>query len=262
MEKELDFFEKEKFFTSFGDQNLKTVIEKLPFALFVVGPEEKVLYLNAAAERIYQCKFSTVLHQQLSKVLFLNNPKIISEALADIFHGRKKIMVEWDEEQYYEGRIFWRQGHLFPVLNQQGTVEYGIVLILDVTEQMRTEKRLKKSLEEFQLLFEKSPDPILVLRGDQIIGANAAWGKMMGGAKEDFLGKSIGDISPETQGKGVFSKKLAEEKIYDTLAGKPQLFKWKYLTKQGEIIKTEVNFTSLSSPEIPSLIQAIVRKNI
>jgi hypothetical protein len=32
---------------------------------------------------------------------------------------------------------------------------------------MRTEKRLKKDLEEFQLVLEKSPDPILILKADQ-----------------------------------------------------------------------------------------------
>ena len=63
MEQEMDFFEKEPFFTSLGDKNLRALLEKLPFPLFVVGPEEKILYLNAIAEKIYQCRFSAVINQ-------------------------------------------------------------------------------------------------------------------------------------------------------------------------------------------------------
>lgn len=261
MEQELDFLEKGNFFILLGEKNLRVLIEKLPFPLFVVGPEEKVLYLNAVAEIMYQCRFSIVMNQPLSKVLFLTNPKIISKALSDVFQGRKIITEEWEEEQYSEGRIFWRQGYFVPLFNQQGTVDYGVVFIIDITERMRTEKKLRRGLEEFQLLFEKSPDPILILKADQIVGANVAWEKMMGGDKEEFLGRSIWDISPEFQEGGISSRKLAEKKISEALAGDPQLFTWHYHTKNGSIIKTEVNLTAISSPGLPSLIQAVVRKN-
>ena len=101
MEQEMDFTEKELFFASLGDKNLRVLLEKLPFPLFVVGPEEKILYLNAIAEKIYQCRFSAVINQQLSKVLFLIDPMIISKALSNIFRGRKIIIEEWEEEQYH-----------------------------------------------------------------------------------------------------------------------------------------------------------------
>jgi PAS domain S-box-containing protein len=262
MEQEMDFFEKEPFFTSLGDKNLRALLEKLPFPLFVVVPEEKILYLNAIAEKIYQCNFSFVINQPLSKVLFLIDPTIISKALTNVFRGRKIIIEEWEEEQYCEGRIFWRQGHFIPLFNQHGKAEYGVVFIIDITERMRTEKRLKKGLEEFQLFFEKYPDPILILKEDQIRGANNAWEKMMGGKKEEFFGKSIWEISPESQEGDIPSRKMSEEKISSALAGSSQLFTWHFLAKNGSLIKTEVNLTAISSPETPSLIQAIVRRNI
>jgi PAS domain S-box-containing protein len=262
MEQEMDFFEKEPFFTSLGDKTLWTLLEKLPFPLFVVGPEEKILYLNAIAEKIYQCKFSAVINQPLSKVLFLIDPMIISKALAGIFRGGKIIIEEWEEEQYCEGRILWRQGYFIPLFNQHGTVEKGVVFIIDITERMRTEKILRKGLEEFQLFFEKSPDPILILKADQIRGANNAWEKMMGEGKEEFFGKSLWEISPESQEGDIPSRKMSEEKISAALAGSSQLFTWNFLAKNGSLIKTEVNLTAISSPEMPSLLQAVVRKSI
>ena len=111
------------------------------------------------------------------------------------------------------GRFFWRQGYFVPLFNQQGTVDYGIVFIIDITEQMRTEKKMRRGLEKFQLLFEKSPGPILVLKVDYIVAANVAWKKMIGGDKKEFLGKSIWEISPELQEGGIFSGKLAEKNI-------------------------------------------------
>ncbi len=145
---------------------------------------KKFFTCNAIAEKIYQCSFSAVINQPLSKILFLIDPTIISKALTNIFRGRKIIIEEWEEEQYCEGRIFWRQGHFIPLVNQHGKV---VVFIIDITERMRTEKKLKKSLEEFQLFFEKSPDPILILKADRIRGANNAWEKMMGGEREEFF---------------------------------------------------------------------------
>jgi len=41
MEQEMDFFEKEPFFTSLGNKNFRALLENLPFPLFVVGPVEK-----------------------------------------------------------------------------------------------------------------------------------------------------------------------------------------------------------------------------
>ncbi|HRR05554.1 MAG TPA: PAS domain S-box protein [Candidatus Woesebacteria bacterium] len=262
MEQEINFLEKEPFFTSLGDKNLRALLEKLPFPLFVVDPEEKILYLNAIAEKIYQCRFSTVINQQLSRVLFLIDPTITAKALANIFRGRKIIIEEWEEEQYCEGRILWRQGYFFPLFNQHGKVDYGVVAIIDITEWMRTEKALRKGLEEFRLFFEKSPDPILILKTDQIRGANNAWGEMMGGKKEEFFGKSIWEISPESQEGGIPSRKMSEEKISAALTGSPQLFTWHFLAKNGSLIKTEVNLAAISSPEMPLLLQAIVRKSI
>jgi len=84
----------------------------------------------------------------------------------------------------------------------------------------------------------------------------------MGETKEEFFGKSIWEISPEFQEGGSPSRKIAEEKISAALAGSSQLFTWHFLAKNGSLIKTEVNLTAISSPEMPSLIQAIVRKNI
>jgi PAS domain S-box-containing protein len=254
-----DHPEKKDFFSLRDEKILQNLIEKLPFPLFIVNSEEKVLYLNRAAEIIYQCQLSTVINRPLSQVLFLIEPKIISNALKEIFKGRRLLIEEWKEEQYYEGRIFWRQGYFFPLIGPEDKVSSGVVVIIDITERIRKEKSLRKSLEEFRLFFENSPEPIFILKADQIVGCNLASEKMLGRGREEFLGKNFWEISSEFQEGGASSKKLAQEKISEALTGNYQLFQWSYQSKDRKIIKTETKLIPLSSHE-DLLLQVVIRE--
>ncbi|MCX8012347.1 MAG: PAS domain S-box protein [Desulfobacterota bacterium] len=241
--------EKDELFNYIGEKNLQNLIEKLPFPLFIVNSEEKVLYLNEAAEKIYQCDHSTSISRPLAQILFLIETEIISNALREIFKGQKLLIEEWKEEQYYEGRIFWRQGYFFPLVNPEGKVNYVVVIILDITERIRTEKSLRKSLDEFRRFFENSFSPIFILKADQLVGCNLAGEKMLGKPREEFLEKNLWEICPEFQEDNIPSEKLAQEKVRAALNGSTQSFKWNYKGKNGKVIKTETKLTPLTSSE-------------
>lgn len=135
--------------------------------------------------------------------------------------------------------------------------------IIDITERVRSEKKLMKSQEQYRLLFEKAPDAILIMKDDQIIGANPACERIMGYKKEELNGKRIWEVSPEFQAQGISSRDVAEDKINKALTGELQFFKWQYLSKRGRIISTQVSLAAMVIPGMPhtaSLIQAIVRE--
>lgn len=248
---------------TFGSQNLQTLLEKLPFAIIVMDAEERVLYLNAAAERLYQCRFATVVNKPVSSLMFLSKPQMISEAVERAFKNNIMVNLEWDEEQYYEGRVFWRQGTILPLPDQNGKVESAVMTILDVTETVRSQNKLLKSLEHYQALFEYAPDAILILKETQIIGANPAGEKLTGYKKEELNGKYLWELSPELHAPSIASKNIAEEKVSNALRGDSQLFAWKCLTKAGKLLATEVNLALMSSPHVPQsipLLQAVIRE--
>jgi len=263
MEQRMEFSRKESFFSVFGFQNLKIFFEKLPFVVVVVDSEERVLYINAAGERLYECNFSNVEKMPLSKMMFLSNPRIITDAVARVFKGETIFRLEWEEEQYYEGRVFWRQGTLFPLTDQKGNVTYAAISIIDITEHMRLQKKLMRSQEQYRLLFESAPDAILILNGYQIIGANPASERIMGYKKEELVGKRMGEISPDFQTEGILAKDMIEDNIAKALNGEAQFFEWKCVCKNGEIMNTQVSLATMGTPDTPqptSFLQAIVRK--
>ncbi len=237
--------EKEAFFTGFGEHNLRTLVEEFLVPIIVVDSKERVLYINAAGEKLYQRRFGSVAHKPLSNVLFISDPKIIAEALRTVFRGKVVWDLRWEEEQYYEGRIFWRQAHMLPLFNSEGAVDYAVIMIHDITGQMRSEKKLMKSQEHYRLIFESAPDGILILQGEVIIGANQACERILGYTKEELSGKRIEEISPELQAPGVSSKGTAEDTIKKALAGETQFYQWHWLSKTGEVISTQMSLTSL-----------------
>jgi len=237
--------EKEAFFTRFGERNLMTLLEKFLIPIIVVDAKEGILYINGAGEKMYQCRFLSVVNKPLSQILFISDPEIIAEAIKTVFRGKVVWDLQWEEEQYYEGRIFWRQAHMLPLFDSGGIVKYAVIMIHDITGQKRSEKQLLKSQEHYRLIFEGAPDGIFILQGHVIIGANRAGERILGYTKGGLCGKRIEEISPGFQAPGISSKERAEDTVKRALAGEPQRYQWQWLTKTGEVISTHMSLAAL-----------------
>ena len=80
-----------------------------------------------------------------------------------------------------------------PVRDRDGTVTGILGVCTDIT----TTKRLET---ELQSLYESFPDAYLVIRSDgQILDCNPAAERLLRGEREEILGRSVLDISPEVQ---------------------------------------------------------------
>jgi PAS domain S-box-containing protein len=245
MKQQIGIEEKEAFFKGFGEQNLKTLVERLLVPLIVVDAKERVVYINEAGEKLCQQLLVSVAHKPLSQVLFISDPKVLAEALKTVLGGKVVWDLRWEEEQYYEGRVFWRQAHMLPLFDAQGAVEHAVIMIQDITGQMRSEKKLMKSQEHYRLIFEGAPDGILILQGEVIIGANKACERILGYTEEELRGKRIEELSPDLQGGSISSKEMAEETTKQALAGKTQRYQWQWLTKTGAVISTHMSLAAL-----------------
>lgn len=247
MEQQSGIENKEAFFRTFGEHHLRTLVEKFLLPLIVVDAKERVIYINGAGEKLYQCRFQSAADKPLSQILFISDPRIIAEAIRTVFRGKVVWDLQWEEEQYYEGRIFWRQAHMFPLFNAEGMVEYAVILIQDITPQRRSEKKLMKSQEHYRLIFEGAPDGILILQGDVIIGANRAAEQILGYSTGELSGKRIEELSPEFQAPDIASKERTEDTLKKALGGESQRYRWQWLSKTGEIISTRVSLSALAA---------------
>ena len=94
----------------------------------------------------------------------------------------------------------------------------------------------RESEAEFRLLFEKSPDAMLLLDGDVFIDCNQAAAEMMHCAsKQQLLALHLYDISPERQPDGRLSTEKAHALIATAFREGSVQFEWLHRRVDGEV---------------------------
>ncbi|OGU77824.1 MAG: hypothetical protein A2V93_00430 [Ignavibacteria bacterium RBG_16_34_14] len=128
----------------------------------------------------------------------------------------------------------------------------------EITELYEAEKLVKESNVRYKTLFESANHAIFILKDDAIIELNSKALEMFAGTKEELLGKTPYDLSPEFQPDGNKSIEKAQEKIKNILKGEAQFFEWQHKKLDGSLFDAEVSLNSITfNNEI--VILAVVR---
>lgn len=100
----------------------------------------------------------------------------------------------------------------------------------------------KEAQQTYKAIFENSSDGMFLL-DDVFLDCNDAVCKLFNCKKEDIVGKSPVEFSPEHQPDGQTSMKSATEKIEKAKKGEPQRFYWVHKRKDGSLFDTEVSLS-------------------
>lgn len=89
-----------------------------------------------------------------------------------------------------------------PIKNQAGVIIGASKVVRNITEQVKTEAKLRESEERFRILFESSPTAILLSNDRaEYIDANPAYEQISGYTAEELYGKTaidIGTLPPDS----------------------------------------------------------------
>ena len=113
----------------------------------------------------------------------------------------------------------------------------------DITEKKISEEALIESEKRFRSLFEASAEGICIL-SDKYEECNARLYNLFGCPKEEIIGHTPWEFSPDIQPDGKNSKESALEKINLAQMGIPQYFYWQHKRKDNSLIDTEVSLKS------------------
>jgi PAS domain S-box-containing protein len=193
-----------------------------------------------------------------------------------------RLLYPSDEEYDYVGRekyqeiaekgtgtveTYWRRkdGEVINVLLSSTPIKHddhslGITFTaLDITDRKRVEEELREEEHKYRVLFETANDGIFLQEpADGFVDCNENGTRMLGLRKEDIIGRSPADFSPERQPEGRLSLEVTEEKLRAGCAGQPQHFEFQIVRADGGTLDVEI---SLNRFEMGGsfLLQSIIR---
>lgn len=134
-------------------------------------------------------------------------------------------------------------------VNPQGEIEKISGIVIDITSQVKTEKKIIESEKLFYAVLESSPNAIFIEDEDgNILDVNQNACEFQGLTKESLIGKNISDLIPESEHinvKAEFKRLFNEESsIHNSKA-------WK---GSGEIKNVEIKAVKIIYKNLPALL--------
>ena len=160
------------------------------------GP--KIVYANASFCR----ESGFALHEVLGQPHgMLHGPNTDQAALAQL----RQEMRRWKSaraellHRRRDGSEYWAEVDLTPITDEAGLPTHWISIQRDVTQRRQAEAERRRHEASFRLLFSDNPLPMVVLdRGSQrFIEVNDAAVAQYGWPREEFLARSLSDLSPD-----------------------------------------------------------------
>ncbi len=117
---------------------------------------------------------------------------------------------------------------------------------LDITERRKAEIKLEQSERNYKNLFFNSPLGYLIIRDGVFIECNNTTEEIIGLKRDQILGKSPADISPEYQPNAKLSKDYAAEMLAKSYEQKRVSFEWTHLKGDGSTFIAQVDLSLIT----------------
>ena len=158
--------------------------------------------------------------------------------IIDTAFSKGSIRFEWIHKKK-DGSEFWCEIIVFKITLGGEVVLYAITR--DIAEKKRLELEIAAQKDTFETLFNESVDGLCLLTSKHYLDCNKAFLSMLGfSRKEEIIGLTPMDISPELQSDGRASADAAKE-IIDTAFSRGSIrFEWLHKKKDGSEFWCEI----------------------
>jgi len=119
----------------------------------------------------------------------------------------------------------------------------------------------QEQYEKYQNLFDHSSDAIMLIENNRIIDCNQTTLGMFEAKREDIVGATPMEFSPEYQENGRQSEEYGIELMENSLLGDVDYFEWTHLSTTGKVIQCEVAIFSINTTTIAAITRDVTFKN-
>ena len=173
---------------------LKTIIDASPTSIWFKDTKNNFITINKAAAKIANRAVKDVEGHSTDEIFPIESSKYYKDDLEVLYSGKPKLGII--EPVTTDGITTWVRTDKIPWYDAKGNIAGVVAYALDITDNIRAQKKLQSSETRYRRLFESAKDGILILDAEtgQIDDVNPFLIELLGYSKEEFLDKMIWEI--------------------------------------------------------------------
>ncbi len=235
---------------------LQTVFNNSPLAFIVIDVDNKVQLWNKAAENIFGWTEREILGKDYP-LIPADKMDEFNEIKKEILGGKKYLGYQ-TSRQNKQGKNVQVSISTVKLKDFLGQRDNFLAIIEDISERYKIQKALIENEEKYRTLFMAATDGIAILKDSIFVDCNENTLSIYGGNREQIIGLSPFDVSPEYQPDGMNSQEKGLEYIKNSLKGVTQNFEWLHKKLDGTLVYTEISLNKIVINE-EVFVQAIIR---
>jgi PAS domain S-box-containing protein len=212
-------------------QEFKALLENFPDIVARIDKEFRYKYISPAIEISTGIPATNFIGRTLSELGFDSELCVQSQLhICHVFETGQKVVYERCYKEV-QGREYYHQVHLAPEYAVDGSIEYVLCHIRNITSIKEAEKALIKSEENKQRILEAFPDLLfLINRAGVFLDYQAGREAFLYTSPEIFMGKKVSEILP-TQ----VAKKIMYHIECAITTEKMQVFDYQLMVQESEM---------------------------
>lgn len=173
---------------------LKTIIDLSPTSIWFKDTKNNFISINKAAAKIANRTVTDVEGHSADEIFPIESSKYYKDDLEVLHSGKPKLGII--ESATANGITTWVRTDKIPWYDAAGDIAGIVAFALDITDNIKAQKKLQSSETRYRRLFESAKDGILILDAEsgQIDDVNPFLIELLGYSKEEFLDKKIWEI--------------------------------------------------------------------
>lgn len=215
----------------------RTIFEKSPTAICLIGPNNHYVDVNKAAEKLFGYSRSELLTHTFADLTHPDERRRDMEQAKRLMSGEIKVYRVDKRYIRRDGKVIYCRVSASGIFSETGSFEYILSLIEDITEHVAWMRKLEESERRYANLVENSNDGIIVIQAQKIVFANQRMADLVGVP----LAKTIGQ--PMLKYVAPSSRALIADRYVRRLKGEPVDARYEFELQRanGQIIPVDIN---------------------